>query len=200
VKDFGVFWLPVGLFLAVTAVMGTMVAQHLVDEHKHAPAYAAAPTRAYGAQMEPVRNAPRHGARSICSSSDGLGASGGEVRPWLDPHPTGGVALWLPGLNARPCRAVLTALTRSQASAFAVAVDHARPFPSGAWDCAMDDASGVTVFLSYPGRVQAEVVEVALSGCGGLTAPGRSAVEGAGIGDLGPQPAGLHDLPGGPRS
>ena len=37
----------------------------------------------------------------------------------------------------------------------------------------MDDASAVTVFLSYPGQADAEVVRVFLTGCGGISAPGR---------------------------
>lgn len=45
------FWLPVGLFGAVLGVAGALGVQHLLDEHRHAPAYAAAPTRAYGAGM-----------------------------------------------------------------------------------------------------------------------------------------------------
>lgn len=185
----GTFWLPVGLFVAALGVVGALVVQHLVDEHRHAPEYAAAPTHAYGATMEANKN-----GHHFCSSSDGLAPSGGDLRPWLDRDPAGGVALWLPGMNARPCRAVLTTLTRSQATAFAEAVDAAKARSSGIYNCPMDDASSVTVFLSYAGQRLAEVVREALLGCGGISAPGRSGIDGGGLTDLGPQPKGLHDL------
>lgn len=183
-------WRLAAVVLAV-AVAGAGTAEaihrHRVDSHG-APVLATAPTAAYGARLVSVRNAPGR----VCIAHDGLAPSGGPLRPRLDPGPTGGVALWLPGMNARPCRAVLTSLSRSQATAFAAAVDAAKTWPSGRYNCPADDASSVSVFLFYAGRPQAEVVREGLAGCISLTAPGRASLEGAGLDDLGPQPKGLH--------
>jgi hypothetical protein len=113
------------------------------------------------------------GSSETCVSSDGLGHPPRSGRTWVDPRPSGGKALWLPGFNARDCRAVLTRLSTRQAQALASAVEGSSPFPAGAHSCPMDDESSVTAFLTYPGHDEAEVVRVLLSGCGGVTAPGR---------------------------
>lgn len=189
------FWVPVGAFVLVAGFAGTLIVQHVVDERRHAPVVveedravsAAAPGRPFGARIVANRNGHRW-----CASSDGLGAAGGDLRPWLDTDPSGGEALWLPGMNSKACRAVLTTLTRQQATAFAAAVDRAKPWPSGTYNCPADDGSSVTVFLSYAGRRGAEVVREALAGCGGISAPGRTTLEGGGLDDLGAEPRGLR--------
>jgi hypothetical protein len=133
------------------------------------------------------------GASRACAlPTDGLPPSGGTTRPWLDPEPTGGEVLWLPGLNSRRCRGVLTPIDRDHAVRIAGAVDAAKPFPPGIYHCPMDDASSATVFLFYAGTKLAELVRIKLGGCGGVSAPGRSTVEDRFLNELGPGPAGLH--------
>ena len=133
---------------------------------RHAPVFAILPTSADVAVVQTHHH--------NCVASDGLAQSkaGGVV--WVDRHPTGGRALWLPGANARRCRARLTVLSAGQAADFARAVEQAPPFPPVATSCPMDDGSGVTVYLTYRGRSKAEVVRVGLTGCVSVSAPGRA--------------------------
>lgn len=156
------------------------------DPYRHLPVYATAP-----ASVPATAAASQNG---VCVSDDGLGDPPSSAHLWVDPNPSGAEALWLPGLNARHCQALLTDLSRSRARSVAQAVMDSRPFPAGNFNCPMDDASGVTVFLTYPDRSRAEVVRVKLAGCGGLTAPGRDLREPGGIGlqALRPFPPGLH--------
>jgi hypothetical protein len=135
----------------------------------HSPVFATLPVSAHVADVRTVN----HG----CVSSDGLDAPKDAGGFWVDRHPTGGRALWLPGLNAGRCRARLTVLNARQATAFTRAVEQAPPLPSGARLCPMDDESGVTVYLTYRGTPKAEVVRVRLTGCASVGAPGRGARE-----------------------
>jgi hypothetical protein len=131
------------------------------------------------------------GHTRLCTSTDGLGDPSGTGRTWLDRDPTGATLLWLPGFNARPCRAALTHLDASGARALAEAVDSTRPFPNGSFSCPADDESAVTAFLSYR-HARSEVVRIRLAGCGGVHAPARDArwLSDAVRHALGPAPAG----------
>lgn len=166
--------LTVVLALGTAAGIATAAYVHDREPYRNLPVYATAPTSAEAAVVSATNG--------VCVSSDGLGDLRVSAHLWVDPNPRGGKALWLPGLNARPCRALLVDVSPSQARSFAKAVETSRPFPSGIFNCPADDASGVTVFLSYPDHRQAEVVQVRLTGCGGITAPGRDVREPGGVG------------------
>lgn len=82
-------------------------------------------------------------------------------------------AVWLPGLTGR-CAPDVTHGGRSTASALASDIRAAPPPPSGVFHCPADTRHGVSLYFSY-GRGHAdERVDVDLTGCGTLTAPGRS--------------------------
>jgi len=128
----------------------------------------------------------------VCvSPGDGLAPSGGSTRPWADPDPSGATVLWLPGLNSKPCRTVLTHLGPVRARTFAADVDKAKPFPKGAISCPMDDGSSATVFLAYAGRTETEVVRVGLTGCASFSAPHRAILWSDGGHELGRTPSGI---------
>lgn len=181
--------------LAVTAVVlvagtGSGIYAHQRDELHPLPVLMQAPTQAATGLVV------HRGGAAICRLDTGVTEPphgdivSGQV--WVDPHPDGGVALWLPGLNS-PCRSTLTQLSAARAEAFADAVEHAPPTPSGVYACPMDDGSRVMVFLNYPGRTDSEAVLITLTGCTELTAPGRDDRQSAGaVAALGPVPRGMH--------
>ena len=138
-----------------------------------------------------VRKKPDAGPTVCVKPGDGLAPSGGNTRPRVDLDPTGATVLWLPGLNSRPCRTVLTHIGAVRARRLAAEVDRAKPFPRGPIECPADDGSAATVFLTYARRAEAEVVRVGLTGCRSFSAPHRAILEGGGIGMLGRIPAGI---------
>lgn len=167
-------------------------AYHRAEHHDAAvasgrPVFEAVPTRA------PATEIVHHRICSEVRAAVGSGpppAAHGLV--WVDPDPVAGVAVWHPGMNTATCRARLTHLSAPQARAFAEAVDRAPAVPAGNYSCPADDASGVTVYLTYPHQRRAEVVGVDLLGCRWIDAPGRAARQGVALGVLGKEPAGLH--------
>jgi len=142
------------------------------------PVLAAAPTKASAAV-------------SGCPPNDGLPHVVGKLRPWVDPGPSGATVLWLPGANSKRCESVITHIDSAHAQHFAAAVEAVAPFPPGTYDCPADDGRAATVFLSYAGRVKAEVIQLYLSGCGGVTAPDRAVMQGVGLKQLGGIPKGM---------
>ena len=122
----------------------------------------------------PLRPAPVSSADGLCRGTDGLGdPTPGRDRVWVDANPSGATALWLPGLNDRPCVSVTTRLDAAHARALAAAVRSAQPPSPGISNCAADQGASVTVFFTYPGRAKAEVIRLHLGGCGGFSAPRR---------------------------
>ncbi len=183
-------WAAVLLVAIVAVGTGGAVAAHARakhhDERSGVPVLAATPT------VVPHPN----DKSGVCSASDGLPVQSAETpvgrRLWVGQHPAGGVALWLPGMNSR-CRPVLTRLDAQHAEDFANAVEHASALPQGPFSCPADDNSGVTVFLTYPSQPGAEVVQIGLTGCGGMSAPGRDRRNAdAALAALGPIPKGLE--------
>ena len=114
-------------------------------------------------------------------------------RPWVDADPTGGVAVWRPGMNVHPCHLVKTHLDQRHARLFAQEVRGAEPWPGGSVHCPADDGSLVSVYLTYADRAD-EVVTVGLAGCGGVSAPGRESWRADVRAALRPFPPHLHDL------
>jgi hypothetical protein len=93
----------------------------------------------------------------------------------VDKDPNGVTAVWLPGLNQRPCRAQRTSDPASTARRLAHDIRSAPKFPSGDIACPADDGSAVGLYFSVNGDEQPEYVRVALRGCAPVDAPGRSA-------------------------
>ncbi len=92
----------------------------------------------------------------------------------VDPFPTGVVLVWLPGLNGRPCRAVLAHAGTRVARQLAVGVDAAPAVRPGLSAGAADDATAVGLYFTYAGRTVAEEVLIGLGGEELVDAPGRS--------------------------
>ncbi|MBN9619014.1 MAG: hypothetical protein J0H43_04705 [Actinobacteria bacterium] len=143
------------------------------------PAPAGVPTVAPGASLEPVSPvSPVPGA----SPAGPMCVVAGRVSSWPAPQqtvsvPAGPIAItivWLPGLNAVPCQAVLTRSGAALARHLAADVDLARPVGDGTYNCAADDESGLRLYFSYSGR-RVSVVDASLSGCHWLSAPGWKA-------------------------
>jgi hypothetical protein len=89
----------------------------------------------------------------------------------IDGDPVGAVAVWLPGLNDRPCLARRTVLGR--AAARRIAADVLRsPIASGISNCPNDDATDVQLWIHFDGQRDQTIV-VGLSGCTSVWAAGR---------------------------
>jgi hypothetical protein len=81
------------------------------------------------------------------------------------------VAIWLPSENASNCMAVRTNDDTLPATRIAAAVEDAPAMPRGIF-CPRDDGSAVRLYLTYDSGVD-EYVNVELSGCHTVSAPGR---------------------------
>lgn len=118
----------------------------------------------------------RLGINDVCLSLDSAGRTSSRRRPWVDPHPTGAVVLWTPGLSTRPCQTTMSVLNAADAEVLATAVRHApRLFDGGTTNCPSDDNRAATVFFAYLDETQAQVIRFATTGCSHLTAPDRAA-------------------------
>ncbi|MGZ4141866.1 MAG: hypothetical protein ACXVQY_05095 [Actinomycetota bacterium] len=93
----------------------------------------------------------------------------------VDDHPRALVAIWVPGLNYRPCRSALTRGTAAQAQRIAQDIRAAPAFPKGRFSCPNDDASAVRLYFEYAGSARVEGVDVSLRGCLPISAAGRAA-------------------------
>jgi hypothetical protein len=85
--------------------------------------------------------------------------------------PVSAVAVWLPGLNDRPCRARRTVIARAAARRLAADIRRS-PIASGISNCPFDDASAVQVWFRFDGQRDQTVV-VGLRGCTSVWAAGR---------------------------
>lgn len=169
--------------LALAVVMlvaaGVVAAVYLFRQHEHGTPYDA--DKPATSVVRLTRMAKTAGGPRACRTSDGLPTpSVGRLAPrvWVDSDPIGAVVLWHPStavdkMPARMCRAELTRLDRKRATAFARAVEKA-PLPADAVVSCAHAGPVATVFLSYRGRKQAEVVRVVPSCPGSLSAPGRA--------------------------
>lgn len=91
---------------------------------------------------------------------------------WVNRTPNRVVAIWVPGANAERCVAQRTVDNATLARPLAHAIQQAPAFPRGIF-CPLDDGSAVRLYLTYPNG-QNEYVNIELSGCRAITAPGRS--------------------------
>ena len=142
---------------------------------------------------QPVYAEPPSGGHCRAAVNPSTPAYAPDQQPWVDADPTGGVVVWQPGMNVRPCHPITTSLDQQHARLFAQAVRSAKPFPPGIYHCPADDASRADVYLTYPGQPD-EVITVGLAGCGGITAPQRHRYNAGWAPALRPFPHHLHDL------
>lgn len=92
--------------------------------------------------------------------------------PTVDPDPVGVTAVWLPGLGAEPCRAVLATHGAPVATRLAADIRAAPRFLPGARSCPLDEGSEVDLYFHYRSGGD-ERVRAKLSGCTAISAPGR---------------------------
>ena len=107
-----------------------------------------------------------------CAASSGLDTG---PRVGVDPHPNGVGAVWLPGPNGS-CKPVTTQGGPRRASLLAEDIRTAPVPPPGVFHCPADVGVGVELFFTYGAGRPMEQVDVRLSGCGGMDAPGRSSL------------------------
>ena len=102
-------------------------------------------------------------------------ASDGATGPHLTvaPDPRGVTAVWIPGL-AEPCRPVVTHGNQRVASALADDIRNAPNSPLGIFNCPLDTGRRVRLYFAYGDHQPGERADVSLSGCEGISAPGRS--------------------------
>ncbi|MGN6472158.1 MAG: hypothetical protein ACTHK4_00725 [Mycobacteriales bacterium] len=93
---------------------------------------------------------------------------------WVHAAPTGMVAIWLPGLNAKHCVARRTVSGATLAGHVASAIRRAAAFPNGALPCPYSDGAAVEVYLRYDNQPD-EYAVVTLNGCRAVGAPSRHA-------------------------
>ncbi|WP_329259970.1 hypothetical protein OG417_23565 [Actinoallomurus sp. NBC_01490] len=137
-----------------------------------------------GAGGEPVRAtppsvAPSPSVRTVAPGHACLirhGTEGGRDHGLVSvgSHPSGVVAVWFPGMNQRPCRAALTRGNAEVARRLAKDIRAAPKWPSGAFNCPSDDRRGARLYFQRSGSALADLVDLRLSGCRGIDAPGRS--------------------------
>lgn len=128
----------------------------------------------YNARPSPVPTATvRNG---VCVTSRPLFQARQPARGLVtvDPHPKGLTAIWIPGLNQRPCRTARIQYGTSVATTLAQDIRTAPKFPEGTFNCPNDDASAVDLYFSYGAGQRSEYVWVGLRGCTSIGAPGRA--------------------------
>jgi hypothetical protein len=89
----------------------------------------------------------------------------------IEGDPLGAVAVWLPGMNDRPCQARRTVIGRAAARRLTTDV-LSSPAASGISNCPMDDASAVQVWFRTADGPDQTIV-VGLRGCMTVWAAGR---------------------------
>jgi hypothetical protein len=92
--------------------------------------------------------------------------------PTVSPHPSGADVVWLPGLNSKTCKAVLTRGSSHIASDLARDIDHAPvDLNSGGIFCPSDDGTSARLYFRYA-HDTTQRINAELSGCSWITAPG----------------------------
>jgi hypothetical protein len=154
--------LMAGTLLVTGSVAGASAGSgHGAPVIERAPAHPPTMTRTHGNCVDPTRR------------SDAPSANSGKPLVWVHAHPTGFVAIWIPGLNAKRCVARRTTSGAHLAERLAAAIRHAKPFPNEPLPCPYDDGTSVRVYFIYSHGGD-EYAEVALAGCRPISAPGRA--------------------------
>lgn len=128
------------------------------------------------APAHPPKTAVVKGACTVPSATSGDSPYTTTHLPllWVRKHPTGLVAVWLPGLNAKHCVARRTTSGTHPAERAAAAIRQAAAFPPETLWCPNDDNARVRLYFTYA-RGGDEYADVALAGCRPIAAPGRAA-------------------------
>jgi hypothetical protein len=115
------------------------------------------------------------GAVCVVSGDNSISSSPGRMSPSVLAHPSAVDIVWLPGLNSRACKAVLTRGTAHIASTLTSDIDGARVVPNAdTYMCPDDDGTGARLYFMYAdGATQR--IDADLSGCSWITAPGDGA-------------------------
>lgn len=90
----------------------------------------------------------------------------------VDPSPSSVTAIWWPGLISRTCRTVTTHASAALAKELAGDVRSAPALPRGPIACPA--SLGVAVDLYFAVGAKLEFVDVLLTGCPSISAPGRT--------------------------
>jgi hypothetical protein len=160
-------WLAV--LIGVAALSSAGYADALTAADHGTPVFAPAPAH-------PPKAAVVKGACTVPSVTDNESPYTTTDRPllWVRAHPTGLVAIWLPGLNAKHCVARRTTSGGHLAQRVAGAIRQSAPFPPETLWCPNDDGAQVRLYFQFAkGRDQ--YADVALGGCRPIAAPGRAA-------------------------
>ena len=114
-----------------------------------------------------------NGACILAGSKGAPTSNGSRTTLEVRTNPRFARVIWVPGLNARPCRAVLSRLGRGEADALATAIDAAPLFPTGTIACPNDDGGAADVYFSYRTAPSVARVWISLAGCRPIAAMDR---------------------------
>jgi hypothetical protein len=90
------------------------------------------------------------GAVCVVSGHASLSSPPGTTAPPVLAHPSAVAVVWLPGLNSRACKAVLTRGNAHIAAALASDIDGARVVPNAeTYMCPDDDGTGARLYFMY---------------------------------------------------
>ncbi len=154
----------VGVLGAVTMVM--------VLATVSAPALAAAHGATGPSSLVPATHLS--GAVCVVSGNSATSAHTGTTPFSVPAHPDGVDVVWLPGLDDKSCKAVLTRGTVHVASALASDINGAPVVPAGRLvNCPMDDGTSARLYFTYR-HGATERVDADLSGCSYMTVPGHA--------------------------
>lgn len=135
---------------------------------------ASAATPSHGAPViEPAPAQPPTMTKANGSCHIDQSSQTGKDLLWVRAHPTGMVAIWIPGLNSKRCVARRTTSGPALAERVAVAIRHAKAFPTRPLPCPYDDGTAVRLYFTYANGGD-EYAGVSLNGCRPITAPDRA--------------------------
>ena len=126
--------------------------------------FPASPSVGIPTQAPRTRIAP-NGPCVLVGSARAPGSNGSNAPLEVGKSPDYAVVIWVPGLNARPCRAAMTRIGKSAANALAGAIDAAPLFPKGTFNCPADDGGAADVYFAYRGAPSVARVWISLAGC-----------------------------------
>jgi hypothetical protein len=112
------------------------------------------------------------GAECVVSGDTSISSPPGTTSPSVLAHPSAVAAVWIPGLNSRACKAVLTRGNAHIASTLASDIDGARVVPNAdTYMCPDDDDRGARLYFMYAHGATRRI-DADLSGCSWITDPG----------------------------
>ena len=113
------------------------------------------------------------GAVCVVSGTNANPSNPGMTPFPLSPHPSGVVVVWLPGLNSKACKAVLTRGNAHIASVLASGLDQAMMVQRGVHSgpilsCPNDNGTTARLYFTYAHR-PTQRIDLDLSGCGSIS-------------------------------